>query len=83
MAMFAAFPPPNMEAAFGRLHNSGAGAFGAGSTVVESILVDGKAANIAIQPTPTPTEGRFLDPARKRGFSRGDPNFQAPESAYL
>ena len=35
MAMFAAFPSTNMEAAFGRLHNSGAGAFGAGSTVVE------------------------------------------------
>ena len=61
MAMFAAFPSTNMEAAFGRLHNNGAGAFGAGSIVVESILVDGKAANIAMQPTPTeghtPTEG--------------------------
>ena len=40
------------------------------------ILVDGKAANIAIQPTPTPTEGRVLDAARKRGFSRGDAYFQ-------
>ena len=39
-----------MEAAFGRLHhNSGAGAFGARPTVVKSIMVDGKAANIAIQ----------------------------------
>ena len=28
-----------MEAAFGRLHNSGAGAFGASPTVVESIMV--------------------------------------------
>ena len=44
MAMFDAFPSTNMEAAFGRLHNNGAGAFGAGSTVVESILVDFKAA---------------------------------------
>ena len=52
MAMFAAFPSTIMEAAFGRLHNSGAGAFGAGSTVVESIMVDGKAAKIAIQLDP-------------------------------
>ena len=36
MAMFAAFPSTIMEAAFGRLHNSGAGA----PTVVESIMVD-------------------------------------------
>ena len=35
-----------MEAAFGRLHNSGVGAFGARPTVVESILVDREAANI-------------------------------------
>ena len=52
MAMFAAFPSTIMEAAFGRLHNSGAGAFGARPTVVESIMVDGKAANIAIQVIP-------------------------------
>ena len=31
-----------MEAAFGCLHNSGAGAFGARPTVVESIMVDGE-----------------------------------------
>ena len=31
-----------MEAAFGRLHNSGAGAFGARPTVVESIVVHGE-----------------------------------------
>ena len=31
-----------MEAAFGRLHNSGAGTFGARPTVVESIMVDGE-----------------------------------------
>ena len=44
----------------------GAGAFGAGSIVVESILVDGKAPNIAMQPTPIdgPTEGHHA----KRGF---------------
>ena len=52
MAMFAAFPSTNMEAAFGRLHNNGAGAFGAGSIVVESITVDGKAANIAMKAYP-------------------------------
>ena len=45
-------PPPIMEAAFGRLHNSGAGAFGARPTVVESIMVDRKAANIVIQLIP-------------------------------
>ena len=52
MAMLAAFPSTSMEAAFGRLHNSAAGAFGTHGTVVESIVVDGKAANIAIQAIP-------------------------------
>ena len=33
-------PSTNMEAAFGRLHNSGTDAFGARPTVVESIMVD-------------------------------------------
>ena len=42
MAMFAALPSRIMEAAFGRLHNSGAAAFGARTTVVESIFVDGE-----------------------------------------
>ena len=41
-----------MEAAPGRLHNSGAGAFGARPTVVDSIILDGEAANMAI-PTHT------------------------------
>ena len=53
LGIFAASPSPIMEAAFGRLHNSGARAFGARSTVVEPIMVDGKVANIAIQPIPT------------------------------
>ena len=35
-------PSTNMEAAFGCLHNSGAGAEGARPTVVESIVVDGE-----------------------------------------
>ena len=56
--MFAAFPSTIMEAAFGRLHNSGTGAFGARSTVVESIMVNGKAANIAI---PNDTHTHFLN----------------------
>ena len=50
--MFAAFPSTIMEAAFGRLHNNGAGASGTRPIVVDSIMVDGKAANIAIQPIP-------------------------------
>ena len=33
-------PSTNMEAAFGRLHNSGMGAFGARPTVLESIIVN-------------------------------------------
>ena len=41
-----------MEAAFGRLHDNGAGAPGARPIVVESIKVDGKAANVAIQSIP-------------------------------
>ena len=52
MPMFAAFPSTIMEAAFGRLHNNGAGASGTRPIVVDSIMVDGKAANIAIQPIP-------------------------------
>ena len=35
-------PSTNMVAAFGRLHNSGAGAFGARPTAVEFIMVDGE-----------------------------------------
>ena len=46
-AMFAASPSPIMEAAFGRLHNGGPVAFGRRPTVVESIMGDGEAANIA------------------------------------
>ncbi len=45
--MFAASPSPIMEAAFGRLHNGGRAAFGRPPTVVESIMGDGEAANIA------------------------------------
>ena len=44
--------PIVVEASDGRLHSSGAGASGARSTVVDSIMVDGKAANIAIRPIP-------------------------------
>ena len=46
--MFAKTTFRNMEAAFGRLHNSGAGTFGARPTVVESIMVDGEVANVAV-----------------------------------
>ena len=42
VATFAALPSTIMEAAFGRLHNSGTGAFGVRPTVVESITVDGE-----------------------------------------
>ena len=35
-------PSTNVEAAFGRLHNSGTDAFGASPTVVEVIMVDGE-----------------------------------------
>ena len=52
MAVFAAFPSTIPEAAFGRLHNNGEGTSGARPIVVESIMVDGKAANIAMQPIP-------------------------------
>ena len=57
-------PPTIMEAASGRLHNNGAGAFGARPIVVESIMVDGKEANIAIQlipnESPSPMKATFL-----------------------
>ena len=49
------WPPAHplfMEAAFGRLNNSGAGAFGARPIVVDSMKVDVQVANIAIQPIP-------------------------------
>ena len=45
--MFATSPSPIMEAAFGCLHNGGPAAFGRQPTVVESIMGDGEAANIA------------------------------------
>ena len=35
-------PSTNMEAAFGRFHNSGSCAFGTSPTVVESMMVDGE-----------------------------------------
>ena len=50
-------PSTNMEAAFGRLHNSGAGAFGARPTVVESIMVDGE------------IDGSIYSPLAKRWIS--------------
>ena len=40
-ATSAAFPSTIMEVAFGRLHSTGAGAFGARPSVVDSILVEG------------------------------------------
>ena len=45
--IFAACPYPTMKAAFGRLHNGGPAAFGRRPAVVESIIGDGKAANIS------------------------------------
>ena len=45
--IFAAFPFPIMEAAFGRLHNAGPAAFGRRPTVVELIIGDGKAATMS------------------------------------
>ena len=45
--MLAPSPSTILEAAFGRLHNGGPAAFGRRPTVVESIMVDGKAADIA------------------------------------
>ena len=45
--MFSASPSPIMESAFGRLHNGGWADFGHPPTVVESIMGDGEAANIA------------------------------------
>ena len=45
--MFATSPSTIMEAAFGRLHNNGGAAFGGPPIVVETIMVDGEAANIA------------------------------------
>ena len=56
MTMLAASPSRNMEAAFGRLHNSGAGAFGARPTVVDSIILDREAASIGIPKTYTQSE---------------------------
>ena len=55
--------PPLWEAAFGCLHSSGAGAFGASSTAVASIMVDGRAAKPCIAPLqtiPRPDQGTFF-----------------------
>ena len=48
MAMFVGSSFSNMEAAFGRLHNSEAGVFGARPIIVESITLNSEAASIAI-----------------------------------
>ena len=45
--MFAASPAPIMEAAFGRLHNGELAGFRRQTTVVETIMVDGRAENVA------------------------------------
>ena len=45
-----------MEAAFGRLHYNGAGAFDARPTVVEAIILDGGASSIAILKTYTQSD---------------------------
>ncbi len=45
--MLPASPSPIMEAAFGHLHNGGPAAFGRRPTVVETIMGDGEAGNIA------------------------------------
>ena len=55
--------PPLLEAAFGCLHSGGAGAFGASSTAVASIIVDGRAAKPCIarlQTIPIPDQGTFF-----------------------
>ena len=54
--MLAASPSRNMEAAFGHLHNSGAGAFGARPTVADSIILDGEAASIVIPKKDIPNQ---------------------------
>ena len=51
MTLSAAVPFANMEAAFGRLRNSGR------PIVVASMIVDGMATDRVIQPTPTRIEG--------------------------
>ena len=55
-------PSTNMEAASGRLHNSGVGAFGARPTGVESIMVDGQIDG-SIFSTVDPTISGFKDGA--------------------
>ena len=52
MAIRAAISTTNMEVDFGRLHDGGAGAFGAHLTVLASISTDEMAADIAMQPDP-------------------------------
>ena len=42
-----------MEAAFGRLHDSGAGAFGARPVAVDSMILNGEVASIVIPKTYT------------------------------
>ena len=79
-ATCAAFPSTNMEAAFGRLHNRNASAFGAGASVVGSIMVDGKAAHVAVQPTPTPIEGISLNIVPKRPAYWGGGGFSISHS---
>ena len=68
-------PSTNMEAAFGRLHNSGAGAFGARPTVVDSIILAREAESIGIPKTYTqseliPDQGRVFRISQKWSLIR-------------
>ena len=58
MATIAAFTSTIMEAAFGLLHNSGAGPIGARPAVVESIMVDVKVAIVVIKLYPNEAHPR-------------------------
>ena len=62
--------PPLWEAAFGCLHASEAGAFGASSTGVASIMADGRAAKPCIahlQTIPIPDHDTFFKFVSKNG----------------
>ena len=77
--------PPIMEAAFHCLHNSGAGAFGARPTVVESIMGEHmciKYARVCISclglmnPLSRPGQGAVLDMYAAVGWTMREPLFQ-------
>ena len=79
LAMFAALPSTNMDSTTVEPAPKAPAPLLWRRPEAASILMDGKAANIAVQLTLTLTEGRFLDPAPKGALSKVKGKFLCPD----